>query len=971
LLRADRVAERFAAPLAYTPPHLAQRILASRSALEGEHKLVTVMFCDLADSTGLASRLGAEAMYELLNRFFDIALEELHRYEGTINQFLGDGFMALFGAPLALEHHESEAVLAALALRRTLDARASALLPAAPAALRVRIGLNTGRVVVGKIGDNLRMDYTAVGDTTNVAARLQSLAAPGDILISDSTWERARAVVGAEPLGAQHLRGRAAPVRAHRVTAERAGRAVPGGLGEHPLSAFVAREHELAALENALAEAEQSRGQAVGVVSEPGMGKSRLLHEFRRRLADRRVTYLEGRCVSYGRAIPYLPVLGLLRAGFGLVDTDPPEETAAKVTARLEAAGMAAAEEAPFLLHLLGLKAEGGALEKLTPELIQRRTIEAVRQLCVRASQTGSLVVVIEDLHWADRASEDLLEILADTLGGTAILLLTTYRPGHPPAWGDKSFFTQISLRPLPDHASRALLRSTPAGGGLSEEAVGAVLARGEGNPLFLEELARSVSEVAGDRDAVPTTLQGVLAARIDRLRDDAKHLLQAASVIGREFGAGLLASVWSGRAEPESLLRELVNLEFLHVRPSGPTHEYVFKHALTRDAAYDSLLEGQRRRYHGAVGAALEQAYDDRRLEIAELLAHHYGRSGDPQKSVDWTLAAAEKAQRRWANAEALAFFQAALDQIATMPDTTANRLRRIDAVLKQAEVRFASGQHTEELRALEDIEGIVEETADPPRRAAWHYWMGFLHVLTGGSLDRSRDHCRNAGAIAEAEGLDEMRAFVGTCLTQVHVCSGSLLDAVEAGERALAIFERSDNRWWACRALAQLSSAANALGEWERGMGYCRRALEHAVALEDLRLRVSALIRLGSTCIQRGDWPAGLRYCDDAAALGPGPYDAAAVNAIRGYGLVKAGDQPTGIALLEEALAWYERSRLPYTSCQFGLWLAEARLLAGDVTGARRVARQVLNTSERSGYGHLQSLASAFLRDPRLDPA
>jgi tetratricopeptide (TPR) repeat protein len=239
----------------------------------------------------------------------------------------------------------------------------------------------------------------------------------------------------------------------------------------------------------------------------------------------------------------------------------------------------------------------------------------------------------------------------------------------------------------------------------------------------------------------------------------------------------------------------------------------------------------------------------------------------------------------------------------------------------------------------------------------------MGFLHVLTGGSLERSRAHCRDAAAIAEAAGLDEMRAFVDTCLTQVHVCSGALLDAIEAGERALAVFERNGNRWWACRALAQLSSAANLLGEWERGLGYCQRALDHAVALEDLRLRVSALIRLASTRIQQGDWSAGLRHCDDAAALEPAPYDAAALKAIRGYALVKVGEPGRGIALLEEALTWYERSQLPYTRCQFELWLAEAYSSAGDVSTAGRLARHVLETSDQSGYGYLQTLASAFL--------
>ena len=958
-------AARFQSPVAYTPQHLAQRILTSRSALEGEHKRVTVLFCDIADSTVLAERLGEEGMYELLNRFFDHALEEIHRYEGTVNQFLGDGLMAIFGAPLALEHHERHAVLAAIALRRRVTEHLQASARSVGLPLEIRLGVNTGTVVVGKIGDNLRMDYTAVGDTTHIASRLQSMATPGDLLISQDTFARIEDTIETMPVGPVDIKGKSAPLHIHRVLGARSLN-VPGAVTEmRRRSQFVGRARELADLDEALEHAESGRGQAIGIVSEPGMGKSRLLREFRQRLASRDVGYLEGQCVSYGATIPYLPILDILRTTCRIADSDTPETTAGKLHAAVEGFGMDAAASTPYLLHLLGLKEQTGPLASLTPETIQIRTFEILRQLSLKASRRQPLVLVIEDLHWVDSASEDFIALMVETLAGAAILFVATYRPGYSPAWINKSYATQIALRPLSQASGLAIAEGVLESQGAPISLATELVTRAEGNPLFLEELARAASEHRAGDSVVPATLHGVLAARIDRLPETAKHLLQIASVIGREFSPTLLALLWKDDGSLDTELLRLRRLEFIYERTGVNEPLYVFKHALTREAAYGSLLTTRRRSYHRMVGEAMEQLQADRLDDVVELLAHHFGLSDADDKAVDYAIRASERAQRRWANTEALALSEAALERLRRMPETDANRLRTIDAVIKLAEVRFALGQHTMQLAALEQVTEVVAAIDDPPRRAAWHYWMGFLNSLTGGRRETSIAHCQEASAIAESAHLEVLGASAHTCLAQVYLVAGELRKAIETGERAFDVFERHGNRWWACRALSQLSPTANALGEWYRGLAYCRRALEHGIAMDDLRLKVSAFIRLASTQIQRGDWQTGLEHCDQAQALSPLQYDAAALRAIRGYGFIKAGRTAEGIAAIDEALPWYEKSHLRYTRSLFALWLGEGCTRAGRTADARRLLEEVLATSVELGYRHLEGVAHRLLGD------
>jgi class 3 adenylate cyclase/predicted ATPase len=658
-------------PLSYTPKHLAEKILTSRSALEGERKQVTVLFCDLVNSIPLAERLGSEHMHTLLNRFFELALKAVHRFEGTINQFLGDGFMALFGAPIAHEDHARRAVLAALALQRTL--KEAHLGEPYGVECAFRMGLNSGLVVVGSIGDNLRMDYSAIGDTTNLASRLQDRAAPGDILISESTSRLVQGAVRLEALAPVEVKGKREPVPLYKVIGTLLRRSPIASRSERTLSPFVGREREVATLETLFAQVEAGQGQVVGIEAEAGGGKSRLLYEFRQRLQDKRVTYLEGRCLSYSSSIPYHPLIDVLRHNCGIVETDSPEAIIEKVYVALQEVGMDVEASAPYLLQLLGVKEGTEPIAILTPEAIRTRTFDTLKQMSLNGSQQRPLIFEIEDLHWLDKTSEDFLISFVESLAGASIMLLTTYRPGYRPSWIDKFYATQVSLGSLTSHDALLVMHSTRQHTLLSDHLVQTIIEKSQGNPFFLEELTRAVIEHGALQTdvTVPDTIQGMLSARMDRLPEEHKRLLQTASILGREFSQRLLYAIWESIDTLDPFLSELKRLEFLYERTGADEPIFIFKHILTQEVAYESLLTTRRQALHSAAGQALETLYADRLEDVYALLAYHYARTTKAAKAVEYLTLVAEQASRKSAYVEATAHLAEGLALIMTLPDT------------------------------------------------------------------------------------------------------------------------------------------------------------------------------------------------------------------------------------------------------------------------------------------------------------
>ena len=935
------------APAGYTPRHLAEKILVSRATLQGERKPVTVLFCDLVGSTALAERLGPDAMHDLLNRFFELALGAVHRYEGTVNQFLGDGFMALFGAPIAHEDHARRAALAALDIARAVGERPLALESGEEIRLEIRMGLNTGLVVVGAIGDNLRMDYTAVGDTTHLAARLQQMAPAGAILASAATATLVAGYVTMEDRGSIAVRGLSEPVRVHRLTGLGARRS---RLEARGLSRFVGRARELAVLEDLLAQARRGRGRAVGVVGEPGLGKSRLVLELRGSLGEGAVTWLDGSCLSYGRAIPYLPVLDLLRTAGGLAEADPPELIVDKMRRYLAELGFDADERAPYLLHALGVKEAAETVAPLGGDVVTARTFDTLRQLCVREGQRRPLVLAIEDLQWIDPMSEAWLASLGGVLATAPILLIATYRRGYRPAWLEHADATELSLTPLSREDSLAVIRSVQPRLGADDPLARQLLDRGEGNAFFLEELARTVGDAGRSGFVVPDTVQGVLAARIDRLPAEAKHLLQTASVLGREFPVRLLAAIADEAGGLEAHLADLARLEFLHARGDTDDVTYAFNHALTQDVAYATLVASARRARHRRAAEALPALFPGRVDELAPVLAHHYFEAEAWADAATHARRAAEAAQRSYANREALTGYGRALAAAERAALGPAARGALFEA---RAEVHTAIGDFEAARDDLETAARIAEHSGDIVAQARA---LGALGALWGGHRDYQRglEFTERAVALLEVSGdvraLAEARARLGVSLLNLARMRDSRRELLEARR----LFQQASDEPGDARIVDILAMNVCLSGDTEGALALAEEAVARLHALGDRGTEVSALLTLAAVSICQRGWVATepLYARALAAAL------ATRAPAAEAYARVLAGDFATyfgrwGLAF-REASAGLAIARgighLEWTVYGLGM-VGRIHALAGDAATARQLHDEMLATARRLG--------------------
>jgi class 3 adenylate cyclase/tetratricopeptide (TPR) repeat protein len=849
-------------PLSYTPKHLAEKILTSRSALEGERKQVTVLFCDVANSTPIAERLGPEHMHTLLNRFFELALDAVHRYEGTINQFLGDGFMALFGAPLAHEDHARRGVLSALALQRTLQ-EADVGKPYGEEC-QFRMGLNSGLVVVGSIGDNLRMDYSAIGDTTNLASRLQQLAEPGTILVSESTSRLVQGAVRLEALQPVEVKGKTERVPIYKVIGTFPRRSPIASRSERTLSPFVGRERELATLEALVAQVEAGQGQVVGIVAEAGGGKSRLLYEFRQRLQDKRVTYLEGRCLSYGSSIPYHPLIDVLRHHCGISETDSPETIHEKVRFALQEVGMHAEDSAPYLLQLLGVQEGTGSIAACTPEEIRTLTFDTLKQMSLHGSQQRPLIIEIEDLHWIDKTSEEYLASLVESLPSTALLLLTTYRPGSHPSWLAKSYATQLSLRSLASHDAVTVVHSTSQHKAVPQHLAQVIIEKAQGNPFFLEELTRAVIEHEDTVASIdmPDTIQGVLSARIDHLPEAHKRLLQTASVLGRAFSPTLLKALWGGTETLEPLLAELKRLEFLYERTGADELLYVFKHALTQEVAYESLLTTRRQGLHAAAGHAMEQLYQEGLTERAEALAYHFTQGAVWDKAFVNLVRAGDKARQAYANQEAIACYTQALE-VSQRLTPALDEARLLPVYEGRGLVWMVMTQSEEAITDFQHMHQLARRLGHSRQEGE-----SLCHLAGAHSLTASEDHlpfvdhyAQEAQHLAQRLGDAQFLARTLATLGLVAVNRGHVEEAERHFAASLQISRREGSNDGFPRTLRFLSSLAYWQGHFPLAI---HRAQEGATIARDLQEgfhELHCLTFLSLACWSQGDYRQAFR--------------------------------------------------------------------------------------------------------------
>jgi class 3 adenylate cyclase/tetratricopeptide (TPR) repeat protein len=799
---------RFCSLKAYTPKHLAEKILTSKAAVEGERKQVTVLFADLKGSMELLADCDPEEARKLLDPVLECMMEAVHHYEGMVNQVMGDGIMALFGAPIGHEDHAVRGCYAALRMQRRINLYADEVQRAGGTPVQIRVGLNSGEVVVRSIGSDLHMDYTAVGQTTHLAARMEQMAKPGSALVTCDTLKLAEGYVQVRPLGAVPVKGIDTRTPVYELTGIAAARSRLQASAGRGLTRFVGREQELHQLAQALDRAAAGHGQTVAVVGEAGMGKSRLAWEFARSHRTHGWLVLESSSVSYGKATPYLPVIELLKAYCRLQERDDPRAIRERVAGKLLTLDRALEPLLTPLLALLDVPVDDATWNALDPSQRRRRTLDAVKRLLFRESQVQPLLVIFEDLHWIDSETQALLDGLIESLPTARVLLLVNYRPEYEHTWNRKTYYLQLRIDPLPSESAEELLHALLGEDRTLEPLKRVLIERTEGNPFFLEESVQSLVEIkvlVGERGAyrmtkvpgawqIPATVQAILVARIDRLSAEDKQLLLMASVIGKDVPFVLLEAIADVTGDDlRHALSRLQTAEFLYEARLFPDLEYTFKHALTHDVAYGSLLEDRRRALHAAVVQAIERLHADRLSEVVDVLAHHavQGRLGP--KAVRYLRQAGQKAVARSANQEAIRLFETALDLLAEMPESAESLSDILDIRIALGPSLIAvHGTQAEEVRtSYERALELVERLGDVSRRfpALWGLWYVANYR---GRYQQAYEYAQRLLSAAQA-GDDTGRLLEAHhSLWATTSAMGQPADSITHAELGIALYDR-----------------------------------------------------------------------------------------------------------------------------------------------------------------------------------
>ena len=865
-------------------------------ALDGEHKQVTVLCGALAEASNLAAGLGPEAMYHLMHDVLTLAQDTVQRYGGTLH-----------------------------------------------------LGLHTGPVVVGPLAPDQQRLYTAGGDTLVRATQLQQQAAPDTVLCSAVTYALVQTEVqgeawtagpsdAASPSGAGYV--------VHGLLRRRAG--VPQRDGR-PLSRFVGRDRELALLHERLALAASGQGQVLGIAGEPGMGKSRLLAEFAQRLAGQAVTYCEGHCLAYGSATPYLPVRDLLRQLWGLPDTSAPDALTTTLQQRLHAAGIVTEDSVPLLRQLLDLPGEAAGLAALSPEARRARTFTLLRQLVLHASQRQPLVLAVENLHWSDPTSEEWLTALAARLGGTAILLVATYRPGYQLPWLAHSWATQVALPPLTPPDSLVVVQAVPQAAQLSACQQQAIVDKAAGNPFFLEELTWA-AVAHGDHARtlpLPETIQAVLAARLDRLPPEAKRLVQLAAVIGSEVPVPLLQRL-AGLAEDtlQLGLALLQDTELLYETRLFPDSVYTFKHALTHDVAYSSLLQEQRRMLHAQIVGVLETLGGDRQDEQVEILAHHALRGEVWDKAFQYCQQAGTRAFAKSAYRETVEYWEQALKALPHLPADRPTMEQAIDLYRNLAMVRIPFAQWEQRLAHLRAAEPLAEALADHRRLARIYYQIGQTYKQLQ-EFEPALAYCQRAHAMATRLGDVNIQTWVNHHMSTIYVDLGDYRQAMACCQQELTALAGSPYDPFVY-AVAQPSILARVymviclsqVGEFAAGVAYGDEARQIAEAGERPYERVSVDSRVGALYLYQGTLHLAIPLLERAVAMSqegniPVLYSGAATALARAYAMASRG--PDARSVLAQVQG---KVRYPYATFACG----EVSLRTGNVEEAQRLAQRAL---------------------------
>jgi class 3 adenylate cyclase/tetratricopeptide (TPR) repeat protein len=962
----------FASPDTYTPRYLQEKILTSRAALEGERKQVTVLFADLKGSMELLAGHDPEEARRLLDPVLELMMEAVHRYEGTVNQVMGDGIMALFGAPLAHEDHAVRACYAALRMQLKVKDHADGLRRTRRIGPQIRVGLNSGEVVVRSIGSDLHMDYTAVGQTTHVAARMEQMAAPGSILLSAHTLASAEGYVEVKALGPTPVKGLDAPLEVYELSRAATIRSRFQAAAVRGLTRFVGRDGEIEQLGQALERAQAGHGQVVAVVGEAGVGKSRLYWEFSHSPRAQRWLVLQSGSVSYGKATNYLPIIELLRAYFSIESADDARKIRDKVTGKLLSLDRRLEPCVVPALWLLDVPVEDEQWPRLDPVQRRQRVLDGVKRLLLRESHAQPVMVLFEDLHWIDAETQAFLDSFVESLPTARVLLLVNYRPEYRHSWGGKTFYQQLHIDPLSVERAEAVLDALLGRDAALAPLKRLVIEQTQGNPFFIEESVRSLVEtgvLAGEQGKyrptriveglqVPATAHAMVAARIDRLTAENKRLLQAASVIGTDVPFELLSAVAD---ETEDRLRrglaELQATEFLYETRLFPDLEYTFKHALTHDVAYSSVLLDRRRALHARVLHAIETFHAERLTEHAEQLAQHAWRGEQWDKAVRYGRQAGWKSFARSANREATGYLEQALAASSHLPETAETRAMAIDLRLDLYSTMLPLGQLRELLVSLREAEALADALHDQARLGWTRLHICHMLVLID---DCSAGMAVGQDALAVGEAIGDRALQVVAILWLGCACYAlgdhqRAVDFLREGLRRLEASEQASafvaTAFPALRIplilRAYLSMFLAEMGEFGEADVLAVEALQLAEAMDHPQSLATACWQVAHYHLARGQLDRALALLERGSAVGR-EWGYARVTGLNdvplGLALALSGRPAEGLAAIERGMDATETIDYTWLRGRRLTVLGEVRLLAGDVDGAEAAADQAL---------------------------
>jgi class 3 adenylate cyclase/predicted ATPase len=950
---------------------------AGAGAADGaeERKTVTALFADIKGSMELIEGLDPEEARAIIDPALRLMIDAVHRYDGHIVQSTGDGVFAMFGAPVAHEDHPQRALLAGLRMQEDMTRYSARLRENGNPPVEIRVGVNTGEVVIRSIrtGDG-SAEYTPIGHSTSLAARMQALAPSGSIVVTGDTQKLAAGYFEFKSLGPARIKGVTDPVEVFEVAGLGPLRTRLQRSASRGLVRFVGRKAEMEQMRRAAELARTGHGQIVAAVAEAGVGKSRLFHEFRLQAPPAWMA-METFSVSHGKASPYLPVVELLKGYFSIADRDEERPRREKITGRVLALDRALEDTLPHFFALLGVRGVGAEFEEMEPQIRRQRTREAVKRLLLRESLNQPLMLIVEDLHWIDAESEELLAMLAESIATARILLLVNYRPEYRHDWGSKSYYTQLRLDPLAPESAGEMLDAMLGSGGELDGLKRMIVGRTEGNPFFIEEIVQSLLEQGAlarngtvrlvrplDAIQIPLTVKAILAARIDKLGAAEKNLLQTLAVIGKEFPLGLVRRV-SGHADTEldPLLRALQMGEFIYEQPAVPDVEYTFKHALTQEVAYDSVLTQRRRQIHERAAVALEAMFPDHVVDHAVELANHYSHGANAAKAVEYLRLAADQARMRSAYGDALGYLRKALEMLRSLPETTdRDRIElSLQVTMGAAIVNLRGFSDPEMEPLLARARELSHQIGDTP--ALIEVLLGSWNLeFTRGMLAQAVNTAERVLALAYETGNGDIIANAHAAIGPTYLWLGRLSEARTHFAKVIEIHDGDIARYlpmgyapvvpsrchmaWTLWTLGYPDQARDRI---DQAMDLARKlgrpfsmgfALQNSVAIYNLRRDIAPLRPLIETQLELSH-EHGLHQWRVGGIMSMGKL------------LVREGQVEEGMAMLREGLDLLLKTGAGLFHSYGQSLFAEACLETGKIDDGLRVTDQAFELIERTG--------------------